>query len=39
MIAEFGNVQIFWGRPDDFLSQLLAGLTGSSLPLPLSQAA
>jgi hypothetical protein len=39
MIAEFGNVQIFWGRPEDFLSQLLAGLTGSSLPLPLSQAA
>jgi hypothetical protein len=40
MIAEFGNVQIFWGRPEDFLSQLLTGFTGSSQPpVPLSQAA
>jgi CHAT domain/SIR2-like domain len=40
MIAEFGNVQIFWGRPEDFLSQLLTGLTGSSTSsVPLSQAA
>ena len=40
LIAEFGNVQIFWGRPEDFLSQLSAGLTGSDRPtVPLSQAA
>jgi hypothetical protein len=36
LISEFGQVQIFWGRPEDFLSQLLAGL---NRPLPLSQAA
>jgi SIR2-like domain len=32
MVAEWGNVQIFWGRPEDFLSRLLAGLSGKSEP-------
>src|ERR1700740_821145 len=32
LIREFGDVQIFWGRPDDFLTELLAGLTGGRQP-------
>jgi CHAT domain/SIR2-like domain len=38
LISEFGQVQIFWGRPEDFLTQLLDGLHRRP-PLPLSRAA
>ena len=39
LISEFGNVQIFWGRPEDFIAQLLAGVIGTQPSAPLSQAA
>jgi CHAT domain/SIR2-like domain len=40
MVAEWGNVQIFWGRPEDFLSRLLAGLGGTpAAPVPVLQEA
>jgi hypothetical protein len=33
LIQEFGDVQIFWGRPEDFLNELFAGIRKSNQPL------